>query len=119
MHPDRSTRPHETSAGPPSLANSATSVSTGAASRRLARLDGWTRHRTIRAEHAAIARFRPQKLAATRAVVEELTAVGRHDLNLRGAAVRAGYRRFEDHRHPLTHTCIQARPGPCRGTGSP
>jgi hypothetical protein len=40
----------------------------------------WARHRTVRAEHAAIAREGLEPFAATLAVVEELASIGRHRL---------------------------------------
>ena len=40
----------------------------------------WTRHRPIRAEHAAVTGFGLEAAAATRAVIEELAGVGGHRL---------------------------------------
>src|ERR1051326_6616469 len=76
----------------------------------IARLDGWAGRRTERAEHAAIARLWPYKLAAACAVVEELTGVGWHDLHLLGAATGTADRRFKNHRHPFTHRGTRAPP---------
>src|SRR5216684_326886 len=50
------------------------------------------------AEHAAVARIRPEQRAAARAFVVELAGVGRHRLGLGEAALRAGQHRFEDRR---------------------
>src|SRR4051812_45512130 len=43
-------------------------------------LNRWTRHRPIRAEHAAVTIFRLEATAAPRAVIEELAGVGGHRL---------------------------------------
>ena len=67
--------------------------------RALLRRRAWAR--TVGAEHAAISRLRPQQLAASPALVEELARVGRHRLGCRSAAYRTGNRRFERDRHFL------------------
>src|SRR4051794_5940162 len=43
-------------------------------------LNRWTRHRPIRAEHAAVTIFGLEATAAPRAVIEELAGVGGHRL---------------------------------------
>ncbi len=43
-------------------------------------LNRWTRHRPIRAEHAAVTGFGLEATAAPRAVIEELAGVGGHRL---------------------------------------
>src|SRR5690348_8501747 len=63
---------------------------------RLLLLDRWTRHAAIGAEHAAVARFRPEQLAATPTVVEELACVSRHGLGGLMAAMRTGQRALQD-----------------------
>src|SRR5437588_9068930 len=55
----------------------------------LARLNRRTRHRAIRAEHAAIPRLRPEAFPATLAVIEDLASVARHLLGCLMPALRA------------------------------
>jgi hypothetical protein len=57
-----------------------------------------TRYRAIGAEHAAIARLRLQLRAATGALIEELTGIGRHGLRFCNGAVRTGDGRLKKHR---------------------
>jgi hypothetical protein len=54
-------------------------------------------NRTIRAEHAAIAREGLESLPAALAIIKELAGVGGHALNGLMAALRAGKRRFQLH----------------------
>ena len=54
------------------------------------KLDRWTRHRSVGAEHAAITCLWPQQSVAAITFVEELTGVHRHLLNLAVATIRAG-----------------------------
>src|SRR5215472_17721764 len=68
-----------------------------AASRCLTRLYRRTRHRSVGAEHAAIARLGAQEFAAARTFVEILARIGRHGLGLRRTAGRAGDRGIRDH----------------------
>lgn len=56
-------------------------------------LHGRAGNRTVRAEHAAVARLRPEELPAARALVEELARVLGHRLLRHGAASRAGEHR--------------------------
>ena len=71
------------------------------------RLDRRTRHRPVGAEHAAVARLRPQRRAALRARIENPAGIRRHRLRFRRCAVRAGDDRFKDHR---------SLPKACRGS---
>src|ERR1051326_4330108 len=86
-----------------------------AAARRRARLprtlgpDRRTRHRTVGAKDATIARLRPQPRAATRALVIEPTGIGRHRLGLGRSAIRAGNDRFEDHGSLSKHAAESVR----------
>src|SRR5712692_11358857 len=57
--------------GVPLLAHAATQVA----------LYGRTRHRAVRAEHAAIARAGLEPFATALAVIEELAGIGRHRLD--------------------------------------
>lgn len=61
-------------------------------------LSGRAFDRTVGAKHAAIPRLGFQQGAARFAVIEKLAGIGRHDFLFGMAAVRAGNRRFEDHR---------------------
>jgi len=63
-------------------------------------LDRRTRHRTVRAEHAAIARFWPQRRAAAAALVKELAGVGRHGFRLGCSTMRTGDDGLEHHGSP-------------------
>src|SRR5437763_13546379 len=54
------------------------------------RLNRRTRHRRIRAEHAAIPRLRPEAFPATFAVINDLAGVPRHSLDRLMPALRAG-----------------------------
>src|SRR5665811_2032515 len=56
---------------------------------RLILLDRWTRHRSVRTEHAAIAELRLKPFATALAVIEELAGIGRHSLHRLMTAVRA------------------------------
>jgi len=58
-------------------------------------LDWWTRHRSIRAEHAAITFLRAQPGSATGALVKELARIGRHRFGFGRTTCRADYRRFQ------------------------
>src|SRR5262249_13412763 len=58
---------------------------------------GRARHRTVGAEHATIARLRPQAGAAAGAFVIESAGIGRHDLRFGHAAMRTSNDRFADH----------------------
>jgi hypothetical protein len=60
-------------------------------------LDRRTRHRSIRAEHAAIARLRLEFLAAALADIEKLTGIEWHPLASLEAAFRASQDRFQLH----------------------
>src|SRR4029077_10668028 len=62
------------------------------------RLDWRTGHRAIGAEHAAVARLRPQRHAASGALVENTAGVGGHGFGFGRATVRAGENGFENHR---------------------
>jgi hypothetical protein len=59
-------------------------------------LDRWTRHGAVGAEHAAVAGFRTEQLAATLAVVEKLASVGRHGFGCPMAAMRTGQRALQN-----------------------
>jgi hypothetical protein len=50
----------------------------------------WTRYRSVRTEHAAIARVRPKALATALAVIEKLASVRRHFFGGLMTALRAG-----------------------------
>ena len=58
-------------------------------------LNRWAGLRAVRAEDAAVARYRMKQRAAALTVVEELTGVGRHGFRFRMAAMRAGNCRLE------------------------
>ena len=58
-----------------------------------------TRHRAVRAEHAAVARLRSKQTVAVSTLVEKLARIGRHDLPYGDAALRAGQHGFEHHTH--------------------
>ena len=62
------------------------------------RLDRRTRNRTVGAEHAAVARLRPQRRTALRACIEDAAGVRRHCLRFCRCAMRTGNERFKDHR---------------------
>lgn len=53
-------------------------------------LDGWTRYRAVRTEHAAVALLRPQHRAATGTFMEKLTSRRRHRLGCLVPTLRAG-----------------------------
>ena len=62
-------------------------------------LDGRAWNGAVRAEHAAIAGFRFQPLAAALAVIEELAGVSRHGFGGPMIAIRALNGRYELHRN--------------------
>src|SRR5581483_1246112 len=64
---------------------------------RTFRLNRRTRHRAVRAEHAAVAGLRLEPGAAAAAHIEKLARVGRHCLDLGRGAMRACDRRLQDH----------------------
>lgn len=66
------------------------------------------RHRAVRAKHAAVARFRPQPLAAARANVEKPARIGRHRFRGPVSALRTGDRRLQHHRTKLARKADQA-----------
>jgi len=61
------------------------------------RLDRRTRHRAVRAEHAAVAPLWSQPLATARAIVKVPAGVNRHGFGLRSGAMRAGDDGLKDH----------------------
>ncbi len=54
------------------------------------------RHVAVRAEHAAVTRFRPKQIAATCAVIKELAGIGRHGLGDLMTAMRTGQRALQN-----------------------
>src|SRR5262249_13985963 len=73
-------------------------------------LDRRARHRTVGAEHATIARLRPQPCAATGALVKELAGISRHGLGFCGSAIRTGDNGFKDHGIPYSMEPISEAP---------
>lgn len=61
-------------------------------------MNGRTRDRSIRAEHAAVASLWFEHLTTTLALIKPLAEVGGHGLTLGMPALRAGYGRFRDWR---------------------
>ena len=75
-------------------------------------LHRWAFGGSIGAEHAAVTRLRAQQRPARPALVEELAGIGRHELFLRVAAVRAGDHRAQNGIHvvrslPRSHGACQ------------
>lgn len=60
-------------------------------------LHGWTDHASKRTEHAAVAGIRSKERVATRALVKELTGVGRHREFFGMTTLRAGQERLKVH----------------------
>lgn len=75
------------------------------------RLNRRTRHRAVRAEHAAIALLRAQPCAATRAHIEKLAGICRHGFRSCRCAVWAGDDGFENHDASLKAGTQYRRPG--------
>jgi hypothetical protein len=59
-------------------------------------LDRWARHRTVRAEDAAVARLGFKQCLTACALVKILARVRRHDFLARVPAIRAGEHGFQD-----------------------
>jgi hypothetical protein len=73
-------------------------------------LDGWTRHRAVRAKNAAVAGLRLKQCFTASALVKVLARVSRHDFFPLLSAIRTGQYRLQDNgAHASVHRSLPFR----------
>lgn len=80
-------------------------------------LDRWTRHGSIRTEHATVTGLGAKQRLAPPAFIKELTRIHRHDLLLLVVAMRTGDDGFKDNRQVHGHSPQKTRRSVSANTG--